>query len=109
VAPQTLSAEVGRGLEGADALCLDAQYTPDEYNGAKGIPKRGWGHSTMMDAAEVARTVQAQRLFLFHHDPARTDEAVELMAEKARSAFFVAEPAREGSRVFLGEPARLAA
>jgi ribonuclease BN (tRNA processing enzyme) len=103
LAPETLGGEVRSGFEGADVLCLDAQYTPQEYRGERGAPKRGWGHSTMMDAAQVAALVAAKRLLLFHHDPARTDDQVEHMAEQARAMFAASEPAREGKRLFLGE------
>ena len=89
-------------MEGADALCLDAQYTPDEYSGCQGPPKKGWGHSTMVDAAQVAEAVRARRLLLFHHDPAHNDDTVENMAEEARNYFSAAEPAREGKRIVLG-------
>ncbi|MBM7116134.1 MBL fold metallo-hydrolase [Archangium primigenium] len=99
---ETLTARQARWMEGADALCLDAQYTPDEYNGARGMPKKGWGHSTMVDAARVARAVDARRLLLFHHDPAHNDEQVEGMAEEARQDFSASEPAREGKRILLG-------
>ncbi|HZI06767.1 MAG TPA: MBL fold metallo-hydrolase, partial [Archangium sp.] len=61
-----LCPEVGRLFEGVDVLCLDAQYTPDEYEGRRGMAKKGWGHSTMMDAAGVAGMVGAKRLCLFH-------------------------------------------
>ncbi|QRK06738.1 MBL fold metallo-hydrolase [Archangium violaceum] len=98
----TLEPRVARLMEGADALCLDAQYTPDEYTGKKGIPKKGWGHSTMVDAAQVASAVNARRLFLFHHDPAHNDDMVENMAEEARNHFAATEPAREGKRIVLG-------
>jgi len=98
----TLRGQQARWMEGADALCLDAQYTPDEYNGARGVPKKGWGHSTMVDAAQVARAVNARRLFLFHHDPAHNDEQVEGMAEEARQDFTASEPAREGKHIILG-------
>ena len=101
----TLCASQARFMEGADALCLDAQYTPDEYNGQRGMPKKGWGHSTMMDAARVARAVNARRLLLFHHDPAHNDEQVEHMAEQARQDFTASEPAREGKRLLLGSAA----
>ncbi len=94
----SLSPELGRALEGVDALVLDAQYTPDEYAGVQGPPKKGWGHSTMIDAAQVAKSVDAKRLFLFHHDPSRTDEQVEAMAEAAKRVFALTEPAREGLR-----------
>jgi len=101
----TLDARHARWMEGADALCLDAQYTPDEYNGARGVPKKGWGHSTMVDAAQVARAVHARRLLLFHHDPAHNDDLVESMAEEARQHFSASEPAREGQRILLGAAA----
>jgi phosphoribosyl 1,2-cyclic phosphodiesterase len=90
-------------IAGCDALCLDAQYTPDEYAGVNGIPKKGWGHSTMVDAAKIAFAARAGRLFLFHHDPAHNDDTVENMAEEARSYFACAEPAREGKRILFGE------
>ncbi|MHB8875340.1 MAG: MBL fold metallo-hydrolase [Myxococcaceae bacterium] len=105
----TLTHEINAAIEGADALCLDAQYTPDEYQGSVGPPKKGWGHSTMIDAANVAFAAQVRRLFLFHHDPAHNDDQVELMAEDARSYFGPTEPAREGKRVLFGEVSSLCA
>ncbi len=98
----TLPPEIARAMEGVDALCLDGQYTPDEYEGKAGPPRRGWGHSTMVEAAKVATAVSARRLFLFHHDPAHNDDMVENMAEEARSYCESAEPAREGKRIVLG-------
>lgn len=88
-------------LEGADALCLDAQYTQAEYEGKSGPSRRGWGHSTVPDAARVAARAGARRLLLFHHDPARTDDQVEMLAEEARGWFQATEPAREGKRILL--------
>ncbi|MDP3238642.1 MAG: MBL fold metallo-hydrolase [Myxococcales bacterium] len=96
-----LKRELGDVLEGVDALVLDAQYTPDEYDGKVGPPKKGWGHSTMIEAARIAKATDAHRLFLFHHDPAHTDDQVEAMAEEARHIFELAEPAREGKRITL--------
>ena len=99
---QGLSSQVGRALEGVDALVLDAQYTTAEYEGRVGPPKKGWGHSTNVDAARIARQVDARRLFLFHHDPAHADAQVEDMAEEARAYFVNSEPARENKRITLG-------
>lgn len=99
-----LTPALGAFFEGADALCLDAQYTPDEYNGVGTVAKRGWGHSTMIDAAEVARATRVKRLLLFHHDPAHNDEQVENMAEEARNVFEPSEPAREGKRIRFHRP-----
>lgn len=98
---QSLTKEIASAMEGVDALCLDGQYTPDEYEGRAGPPRKGWGHSTMVEAAKIARAVDARRLFLFHHDPAHNDDTVENMAEEARNHFTSAEPAREGKRIIL--------
>lgn len=98
----SLTREVGDVLAGVDALVLDAQYTTDEYEGRVGPSKKGWGHSTNIEAAKIANAVGAQRLFLFHHDPGHADAQVEDMAEEARQYFCASEPARESKRVVLG-------
>lgn len=98
----TLAPHVGDALAGVDALVLDAQYTTDEYEGRVGPPKKGWGHSTNIEAAKIANAVGARRLFLFHHDPGHADAQVEDMAEEARQYFAASEPARESKRVVLG-------
>jgi phosphoribosyl 1,2-cyclic phosphodiesterase len=98
---ETLERGVGDILSGVDALVLDAQYTCDEYEGRVGPPKKGWGHSTNIDAARIAKLVGARRLFLFHHDPGHADQQVEDMAEEARAWFFNSEPARENKKITL--------
>lgn len=55
-------------VEGADLLCVDAQYTPEEYK-----TKVGWGHSSVDDAYQLARDGAVREVALFHHDPDRTD------------------------------------
>jgi phosphoribosyl 1,2-cyclic phosphodiesterase len=89
------AAEVDRGVcdaaRGADTLILDAQYTPQES-----ADKQGWGHSTWLDAARIAREAAVRQLALFHHDPERDDAAVEKMASDARAEFANTIAAREG-------------
>jgi len=97
----SLDPKVARIIAQADVLVLDAQYTPEEYEGQRGSSRRGWGHSTMLDAAQVARGVDADRLFLIHHDPTHDDEQVESMVEAARGVFTPSEAAREGKRVSI--------
>jgi phosphoribosyl 1,2-cyclic phosphodiesterase len=64
--------------ERADLLVHDAQYSEDEY------PERlGWGHSSVADAVAFARAAGSSRLVLFHHDPARADDALEGFVEDA--------------------------
>jgi phosphoribosyl 1,2-cyclic phosphodiesterase len=94
---ETLGPRLQAALHGIDVLTLDAQYTRAEYE----TSRRGWGHSTNLDAAAIARQLDVGRLLLFHHDPARDDEAVEAMAAEARTIFARAEPAREGLTLAL--------
>lgn len=76
---------------GADILIYDAQYTPDEY-----VERRGWGHSTWLQATEVARQTGCKKLFLFHHDPEHTDEAMQAILAEARTHFAETYLAIEG-------------
>jgi len=67
---------------GVDLLIHDAQYTDAEF-----AERSHWGHSTFGYAVTVARTVGAQTLALFHHDPAHDDDTLDvLVAETEGSA-----------------------
>jgi phosphoribosyl 1,2-cyclic phosphodiesterase len=105
----TLPPDAADAMADADVLCLDAQYMPEEYEGHRGPCRKGWGHSTMLEAARIAQRVRARRLLLFHHDPSHSDAQVEAMAEDAREVFPASEPAREGQRIELGRAARRSA
>jgi phosphoribosyl 1,2-cyclic phosphodiesterase len=75
----------------ADILICDAQYTPIEYE-----TKRGWGHSTWLNAIHVARDAGARQLFLFHHDPTHDDQQMMRITEDARMQFENTTAAWEG-------------
>lgn len=68
--------------QNADVLIMDAQYTPEEYES-----KRGWGHSTWLEATRVARECKVKQLVLFHHDPGHSDEAMDEIVGCARREF----------------------
>jgi phosphoribosyl 1,2-cyclic phosphodiesterase len=91
---------------GADLLIMDAQYFPEEY-----LTRRGFGHSTPLDAARVAAEARVGRLLLTHHDPnhddARLDAKVALARRAARGV--QVDNAFDGLRVSLGEAAPSAA
>ena len=80
----------------ADVLIYDAQYTPDEYAGRFGRSKVGWGHSTFVAGAELARAAEVGSLVLFHHDPTRTDAGVADLERMAQKLFPATIAAREG-------------
>lgn len=65
--------------QGADLLIQDAQYTMEEYRGA-----RGFGHSPLEFAVQVACQARASRLALFHHDPTHSDALVHQMVLQAQ-------------------------
>ena len=67
-------------LVGADLVIHDAQYTLSEY-----ADKVGWGHSTVDYAAAMCREAKTARVALTHHDPARTDDAIEEILGGIRS------------------------
>lgn len=77
-----------RFIGGADLLIHDAMYTPEECEA-----HAGWGHSSYVEAVELARESGVKRLALFHHEPEHTDDATDVIAEKARSL-----AARNGGR-----------
>jgi len=59
--------------KGADVLIHDAQYVNGDF-------KKGWGHSTAESAVDVAVRAGAKKLVLYHHDPERTDDALDKIA-----------------------------
>ncbi len=83
---------LARLASGADVLIYDAQYTPEEYPG-----KVGWGHSTWEAAVTLARTAGVRQLVLYHHDPRRSDDAVDVLEARAQAAFPGTVAAREGA------------
>jgi phosphoribosyl 1,2-cyclic phosphodiesterase len=73
----------GIGLaDGATALIHDAQYTDDEYE-----THVGWGHSAASDAVTFASRANAERLVLFHHDPAHDDDQLDKIERAARRSW----------------------
>ena len=68
-------------LAGADLVIHDAQYTADEYE-----PKIGWGHSTHEYVVKICDEVGVKRLALSHHDPMRSDDALDALVERDRAS-----------------------
>jgi phosphoribosyl 1,2-cyclic phosphodiesterase len=81
---------------GADVLVYDCMYTPEEYAGADGTSKVGWGHSTFEGGAAIAKAAGVKKLVLFHHDPDQDDEAVRAKEMRTRALFAESVAAREG-------------
>ncbi len=97
-------------LSGADLVIHDSQYTAAEYPF-----KIGWGHSPAEYVVDVALAARARGLALFHHDPTRSDEALDGVLAACRER--VAQSgirmdvlaADEGTEINLEGRSRLAA
>jgi ribonuclease BN (tRNA processing enzyme) len=64
----------------ADLLIHDAQYLEED------MPhKHGWGHSLVSQACELAVAAQVKHLILFHHDPDRSDDELDVIQDQARA------------------------
>ena len=63
-------------VSGVDLLIHDSQYTTSEF-----ARKSTWGHCTVDYAVWLAGHAGVKRLALFHHDPTRTDTAIDDLVE----------------------------
>ncbi len=61
----------------ADVLIHDTTYTPEEY-----VDKVGWGHSHYLFTLKLAAVANVKKLFLFHHEPNRSDDKVDEIVER---------------------------
>jgi phosphoribosyl 1,2-cyclic phosphodiesterase len=95
-----LDASLRELAAGADIFINDAQYTPEQL----ATTRRGWGHSTWLEGAHLAREVNAKTLVLFHHDPDSTDRVVDGLLRHARDEFDSVFAASEGMMITLGAP-----
>ena len=59
-------------MRGVDVLIADTSYTAQEYPA-----KKGWGHGTFKTSIEIAHEVGARVLYCTHHEPTRSDDALE--------------------------------
>lgn len=79
---------------GATVLISDAHYTDEEYR-----EFRGWGHSSLEMAVQLAERSETSRLVLFHHHPDRDDKAMRALEDDARRRFHRTLAARDGMRI----------
>jgi phosphoribosyl 1,2-cyclic phosphodiesterase len=92
--------EIIEFVRGTDLLVHDAQYLSEEYSG-RAKPRKGWGHSTIEMAAEVAAKAQVKRLVLFHHEPTHDDKTMKKIEKQAKRLFRSSVVAHEGMEIAL--------
>ena len=64
----------------ADLVIHDGQYTDAEY-----LTKKGWGHSPVEYVSAIARRAGVRQLAFAHHDPLRTDDALDQVVAAVRA------------------------
>ncbi len=82
--------------QGVDLLLHDAQHTTEEFEA-----KRAFGHSAIDYAVGLAKEAEARRLLLFHHDPPRTDDALDAIVAARHGGPVPVEAAVEGTAIDL--------
>ncbi len=65
-----------------DVLIHDAQYTEADMPN-----KHGWGHSLMSQVRQLAIDAEVGSLFMFHHDPDRSDAQLDEV-QRENDSFF---------------------
>ena len=68
-------------IRGVDVLIADCSYTDSEYPA-----KKGWGHGTFSSSIQSAHAAGAGVLFCTHHEPTRSDDALEQVFAEALKA-----------------------
>jgi phosphoribosyl 1,2-cyclic phosphodiesterase len=80
----------------ADILIHEAQYTPEELEMHK-----GWGHSSWMQAIEVAKAANVKKLFITHHDPDHDDLFLDNIEKECKRHFDNVELAKDNLEIEL--------
>jgi phosphoribosyl 1,2-cyclic phosphodiesterase len=72
--------QLARFSDGVDLLIHDSQYLAEDMPA-----KLGWGHSVVTEVLRLGILAEPKQLALFHHDPERSDSALDLIGETSQS------------------------
>ena len=89
--PGAPNQDIIRLIRDADIVIYDSMFTETEF-----VACSTWGHSTWNEGVRLCDMAGARQLVLFHHDPARTDEALAALEAEAAAARPGTVAAREG-------------
>ncbi|AGX86355.1 MBL fold metallo-hydrolase [Candidatus Symbiobacter mobilis] len=71
-------ATIEKAMHGVDVLIADSSYTEAEYPS-----KKGWGHGTFDSCIQYAKMAGVKVLYCTHHEPTRSDDALEAVFAQA--------------------------
>jgi len=92
----TLDPDIIELARNSDLLIHDGQYTPEELE-----RKKGYGHSSYAQAAQLAQEANCKQLIVTHHDPDHNDDFLRDMEKKCQQIFPDSFFAREGTEVVI--------
>ena len=72
--------ELARFSNGCDLIIHDSQYLAEDMPA-----KLGWGHSVVTEVLRLGILAEPRKLALFHHDPERSDSALDLIGETSQA------------------------
>ena len=75
------SQSILEAIRDVDVFIADSSYTDAEY-----ASKKGWGHGTFSTSMATAKAAGAKVLFCTHHEPTRSDDALETVFAAALAA-----------------------
>ncbi len=73
-----MSDSILQAMRGVDVLIADCSYTEQEY-----ATRKGWGHGTFNSSIQYAVGAGAKVLFCTHHEPTRSDDALEAVFQQS--------------------------
>ncbi len=82
-------------VAGVDLLIHDGQYLETDMPN-----KLGWGHTLVSQAVALATEAKVKRLVIFSHDPQRTDQQLDLLAQQFSSVQPEVIMAQEGQELW---------
>jgi ribonuclease BN (tRNA processing enzyme) len=95
--PEGLDKRLEEFARHASVFIYDAMYLPEEYEAGR----QGWGHSTWLHGARLAKAACAGSLYLSHFNPDHGDRVIRRMRKSARAEFGPSQAAREGLKIKL--------
>lgn len=91
-----IDAAVETFVQGVDVMVYDSMFSDEE------LPNYvGWGHSTWQEAMRLAQRAGIPVPVIFHHDPGRSDDALDEIAAGAMRMVPGARVARQGETIRL--------
>jgi phosphoribosyl 1,2-cyclic phosphodiesterase len=97
---KTSTEQLARFADGVDLLIHDSQYLAED------MPmKLGWGHSVVTEVLRLGVLAEPRKLALFHHDPDRSDSALDTIGVTSQA--FMRDQGKATSVVVASEGLRI--